>query len=107
MYLAETRRWLQLPLRRQSLSAVTFSFQAEHQDLFIPGAVPRGVEQHQIAARGASDPDGEGQVPVAILAEGEIASIGGSLPSTRSTGKGLMLSDSAEPHTGQALMPSC
>ena len=63
MYPAETRRWLQLPFRRQSLFAVTFSFQAEHQDLFIPGAVPRGVEQHEIAARGASGPDGEGQVP--------------------------------------------
>jgi len=36
MYLAETRRWLQLPLRRQSLFALTFSFQAEHQDLLIP-----------------------------------------------------------------------
>ena len=30
----------------------------------------------------------------------------GNLPSARNTGKGLMSSDSAEPHTGQALRPS-
>jgi hypothetical protein len=106
-YLAETRQWLQLPLRRQSLFALTFPFQAEHQDLLIPGAVPRGVEQHEIAARGASDPDGEGQVPVAIPAEGKIVSVGRKLALDQEHGKGLMPSDSAEPHTGQALMPSC
>jgi hypothetical protein len=60
-----------------------------------------------MAARDAVDPDGKGQVSLAILPNRKIVGIGGNLPSTKSTGNGLMPSDSAEPHTGQALMPSC
>jgi hypothetical protein len=43
-----------------------------HQDQFIFGAVPIGVKQHQVAAPGAFDPDGKGQIIIAILAEGGI-----------------------------------
>jgi hypothetical protein len=50
-----------------------------HQDRFISGAELQGVEQHEVAARGALDPDGKGQIIIVILAEeGEgIVSAGG------------------------------
>ena len=42
------------------------------QDRFLSGAVLLRVEQHEVAARGAFDPDGEGQRIIVILPEGEI-----------------------------------
>ena len=48
-----------------------------HQDQFIFGAVLSGVEQHQVTAPGAFDPDGRGQIIIAILAEGGIVTGGG------------------------------
>jgi hypothetical protein len=48
-----------------------------HQDRFISGAVLLGVEQHEMAARGAFDPDGEDQVIILILTEGEVVTVGG------------------------------
>ena len=65
-------------LRRQSLSKLTFFLSSfSHQDRFIFGAVLLGVEQHEVAARGAFDPDGTGQVIIVILAEGGIVTVGG------------------------------
>ena len=76
-----------------------FSFQ----DRFISGAVLLGVEQHEVAARGAFDPDGEGQIAIVILAGEEIIPGGGTLPSSESAGKRPMPSPSAEPQMRQPL----
>ena len=46
-------------------------------DLFIFGAVLVGVEQHQVAASGAFDPDGTDQIIITILTEGGILTGGG------------------------------
>jgi hypothetical protein len=63
--------------RRQSLLRLTFfRSSVPHQDLFISGAVLLGVEQHEVAARSAFDPDGKGQVIIVILAKGEIVTVG-------------------------------
>jgi hypothetical protein len=48
-----------------------------HQDLFVSGAVLLGVKQHEVAANGAFDPDGKGQIIIVILAEGGIVTVGG------------------------------
>ena len=77
------------------------------QDLRVSVAVPLGVEQHEVAAGSTFDADREGEVPFLILPQGKRVGFGGNRPSTSSTGKRLMVSDSAEPHTGHALRPSC
>jgi hypothetical protein len=64
-------------LRRQSLWTLTFFLSSSHQDRFIFGAVLLGVEQHEVAARGAFDPDGNGHISIVILAEDEIVTVGG------------------------------
>jgi hypothetical protein len=64
-------------LRRQSLWNLTLVLgSVSHQDRFIFGAVLLGVEQHEVAARGAFDPDGKGQMIIVILAQGEIVTAG-------------------------------
>jgi hypothetical protein len=64
-------------LGRQSLSKLTFVLGSlSHQDRLISGAVLVGVEQYEVAARGAFDPDGKGQVIIVILAEGRIVTAG-------------------------------
>ena len=71
------RAWV-ARLRRQSLSKLTFFLSSfSHQDRFISGAVPLGVEQHEVAARGAFDPDGKSQMIIVILGEGEIVTVEG------------------------------
>src|SRR6201997_3795749 len=47
-----------------------------HDDLLICGAEPQGVEEHQVTTRGAFNPHGEGQVTVAVLAQGVAVSAG-------------------------------
>ena len=65
-------------LRMQSLSTlIFFPSSSSHQDRFIFGAELAGVEQHEVAARGAFDPDGKGQIMIVILAEGGIVTVGG------------------------------
>jgi hypothetical protein len=65
-------------LRAQSLSKLTFFFSwLPHQDRFTFGAELAGIEQHEVAARGAFDPDGKGQMIIVILAEGGIVPLGG------------------------------
>jgi hypothetical protein len=63
---------------RIELAWLSSSTGFSHEDLFIFGAVHVGVEQHQVAAPGAFDPDGTGQIIIAILAEGGIATGGGN-----------------------------
>ena len=66
------------PQSRQSLSKLTFFLSSfSHQDLFVSGAVLLGVEQHEVAACGAFDPDGKGQMIIVILDEGEIVTVEG------------------------------
>jgi hypothetical protein len=64
-------------LGRQSLSKLTFFLGSfSDQDPFIFGAVLLGVEQHEVAAHGAFDPDGEGHVHIVILADAEMVTVG-------------------------------
>lgn len=59
--------------QEQSLPELTFFLSwLSLQDRFLSGAVLLRVEQHEMAARGAFDPDGEGQMIIVILPEGEI-----------------------------------
>jgi hypothetical protein len=58
-----------------------------HQDPFIFGPVLLGVEQHEVAARGAFDPDGEGHVSIVILAKDEIVTVGGRAAFDQEGGK--------------------
>ena len=59
-----------LGLRAPSLPELTVVLSSvSHQDWFVSGAVLAGVEQHEVAARGAFDPDGKRQVIIVILAE--------------------------------------
>jgi hypothetical protein len=60
-----------------TVEADLFLSSFSHQDLFISGAVLAGVEQHEVAAHGAFDPDGKGQVMIVILAEEGIVTVGG------------------------------
>jgi hypothetical protein len=68
-----------IPARgRRSLSKLTFFFGSfSHQDPFIFGAVLLGVEQHEVAAHGAFDPDGKGHISIVILPNGEMVTVGG------------------------------
>ena len=70
------------------------------------GAAFLGVEQHEVAACGAFDPDGKGQIVIVILAAGGSSPSPGGPPSTKSVGKRPMPSASAEPHMGQAVRPA-
>lgn len=61
------------PAQEQSLPELTFFLSwLSLQDRFLFAAVFLRVEQHEVAARGAFDPDGEGQMIIVILPEGEI-----------------------------------
>jgi hypothetical protein len=63
---------------RQSLSKLTFFLSSfSDQDPFVFGTVLLGVEQHQVAAHGAFDPDGKGHVSLVILVNGEMVTVGG------------------------------
>jgi hypothetical protein len=77
---AETRPTVDLsrPVpRRQSLPKLTFFLGSfSHQDPFISGAVLLGVEQHEVAAYGAFDPDGKGYIGIVVLPNGETVTVG-------------------------------
>jgi len=61
------------PAQEPSLPELTFFLSLlSLQDRFLSGAVLLRVEQHEVAARGAFDPDGEGQMIIVILPEGGI-----------------------------------
>jgi hypothetical protein len=75
-------------LRRRSVLELAFFVLSRLHDLFIPGAIALGVEQHEVAARGAFDPDGKGQIAAAPLLRGQIASVGGKVAIDQERGKG-------------------
>jgi hypothetical protein len=76
------------PVFGQSLSKLTFSLGSfSHEDPFIFGAVLLGVEQHEVAAHGAFDPDGKGHISIVILANGEVVTVGGSASFDQERGK--------------------
>jgi hypothetical protein len=51
-----------------------------HQNRFMSRAVLLGVEQHEVAAHGAFDPDGKGQMTIVILTDGDIVDVRGRPP---------------------------
>src|SRR5215469_7965977 len=57
----------------QSFLELTVGFKSlRHDDLVICGAKPFGVEEHEVTTRGAFNPQGKGQITVALLRRGVV-----------------------------------
>ena len=48
----------------------------KHDDLLVCGAEPLGVEEHEVTTRGAFNPDGKGQVTLAVRQRGVVVDAG-------------------------------
>jgi hypothetical protein len=72
-----------------------FPIHFEKHDPFLPCTELQGVEQHQVAARGAFGFDGGGDVIEVLLRRGRCGNAGDRPSSVSRTGKGLTRSESA------------